>query len=50
MPVWVPVAREVQSYALSQFPHAESAMVVAGAFDSAVVDDDRKSWGIIEID
>jgi hypothetical protein len=44
------VAREVQSYALSRLPHAEPAMVIAGVSESDVVEDDRKSWGIIEID
>ena len=44
------VAREVQSYALARLPRLEPAMVVAGGGESAVVDDDRKAWGIIEID
>jgi hypothetical protein len=44
------VAREVQSYALARLPRAEPAMVVAGGGESALVDDDRKGWGIIEID
>ena len=42
------VAREVQSYALARLPQPEPAMVVAGGGELA--DDDRKSWGIIEID
>jgi len=44
------VAREVQSYALSRLPHTEPAMVIAGVHETDVVEDDRKSWGIIEID
>ena len=42
------VAREVQLYALARLPQPEPAMVVAGGGELA--DDDRKSWGIIEID
>jgi hypothetical protein len=45
------VAREVQTYALSRLPHPhEPAMVVAGGGDSDAAEDDRKAWGIIEID
>jgi hypothetical protein len=44
------VAREVQSYALSRLPQAEPAMVVAGGGESDISDEERKSWGIIEID
>src|SRR5688572_30472441 len=44
------VAREVQSYALARLPRLEPAMVVAGGGESDLADDDRKSWGIIEID
>jgi hypothetical protein len=44
------VAREVQSYALSRLPQPEPAMVVAGGGESDLADDDRKPWGIIEID
>jgi hypothetical protein len=45
------VAREVQSYALSRLPQPEPAMVTAGGGgDSDLGDDDRKPWGIIEID
>jgi hypothetical protein len=44
------VAREVQSYALARLPRPEPAMVVAGGGESGIVDDDRKAWGIIEID
>ena len=38
------VAREVQASAASRLPHPEPALVLAGASD------DRKPWGIIEID
>jgi hypothetical protein len=43
------VAREVQHYALARLPHAEPApaMVYAGVEPTA---EERKSWGIIEID
>ena len=44
------VAREVQSYALSRLPQPEPAMVIAGGGESDLSDDDRKPWGIIEID
>ena len=44
------VAREVQSYALSRLPQPEPAMVVAGGGESVITDDERKPWGIIEID
>jgi hypothetical protein len=44
------VAREVQSYALARLPQQEPAMVVAGGGESGFADDDRKPWGIIEID
>ena len=44
------VAREVQAYALNRLPHLEPAMVVAGGGDRELTDDDRKPWGIIEID
>jgi hypothetical protein len=43
------VAREVQAYALARLPLPEPTMVAAGGGDS-VLDDDRKPWGIIEID
>jgi len=39
------LAREIQSYALTRLPRPEPALAVAGAGP-----DDRKSWGIIEID
>jgi hypothetical protein len=44
------VAHEVQAYALSRLPQTEPAMVVAGVRDSDIPEDDRKPWGIIEID
>ena len=44
------VAREVQSYALSRLPQSEPAMVVAGGGEGVITDDERKPWGIIEID
>jgi hypothetical protein len=44
------VAREVQSYALARLPQQEPALVVAGGRESELADDDRKPWGIIEID
>jgi hypothetical protein len=44
------VAREVQSYALARLPRPEPAMVVAGGGERELTDDDRKPWGIIEID
>jgi hypothetical protein len=43
------VAREVQAYALNRLPQPEPAMVVAGGGESELPDD-RKPWGIIEID
>jgi hypothetical protein len=44
------VAREVQAYALDRLPQPEPAMVTAGGGGSDLADDDRKPWGIIEID
>ena len=44
------VAREVQCYALARLPQPEPAMVVAGGGESDLTGDDRKAWGIIEID
>jgi hypothetical protein len=44
------VAREVQSYAMSRLPQGEPAMAVAGGGEAMLSDDDRKEWGIIEID
>jgi hypothetical protein len=44
------VAREVQAYALTRLPAPEPAMVVAGSGRGDLAEDDRKPWGIIEID
>ena len=44
------VAREVQIYALGRLPHSEPAMVVAAGHQGVLTEDDRKPWGIIEID
>ncbi len=44
------VAREVQRYALSRLPQPEPAMAVAGGGESVLAEEDRKPWGIIEID
>jgi hypothetical protein len=43
------VAREVQQYALGRLPHPEAAPALAYAGVDATADE-RKSWGIIEID
>jgi hypothetical protein len=43
------VAREVQGYALARLPHPEPAMVAAG-HGTELGEEDRKPWGIIEID
>jgi len=40
----------VQSYALARLPRPEPAMVAAGVGERELTDDDRKPWGIIEID
>ena len=42
------LAREVQAYALARLPHHEPEMALAGA--ELADGDDRKPWGIIEID
>ena len=48
------VAREVHRYALPRLPQAEPALALATAgpagSTSPAVEDDRKGWGIIEID
>jgi hypothetical protein len=46
------IAGEVHAYAASRLPHSEPEMAMAGpAGGSAnMSDDDRKAWGIIEID
>jgi hypothetical protein len=41
------VAREVHAYVMTRLPHAEPALALAGAVESA---EREKSWGIIEID
>jgi hypothetical protein len=43
------IAREVQHYALARLPHAEPAVALAYAGVDASPEE-RKSWGIIEID
>jgi hypothetical protein len=43
------LAREVQRYAVTRLPHAEPAPALAYAGGEASPDE-RKSWGIIEID
>jgi hypothetical protein len=42
------IASEVHQYALARLPHAEPAMALATA--GPPEDDERKTWGIIEID
>jgi hypothetical protein len=42
------LAREVQAYSLARLPHHEPEMALAGA--ELTDSDDRKPWGIIEID
>ena len=44
------VARQVRAYALGKLPQPEPAMVVAGGGGTDASEDDRKPWGIIEID
>jgi hypothetical protein len=44
------VAREVQRYAIGRLPQPEPALAVAGAAESELSEEDRKPWGIIEID
>ena len=43
------LAREVRRYALPRLPQPEPALALAGA-GASVADDDKKAWGIIEID
>lgn len=43
------LAREVHRYALPRLPQPEPALALVGA-GAAPIDDDRKPWGIIEID
>jgi hypothetical protein len=35
---------------MSRLPQPEPALAVAGGGESALADEDRKPWGIIEID
>ena len=46
------VVREVHSYALSRLPQPEPAMALVGTGggSTGMSDEDRRSWGIIEID
>jgi hypothetical protein len=44
------IARETQTYALARLPQPEPAMAVAGGGQSVLAEDERKAWGIIEID
>jgi len=44
------VAREVQRYAMGRLPQPEPALAVAGGGESDLTEEDRKPWGIIEID
>lgn len=46
------VVREVHAYALSRLPQPEPAMALVhtGGGSTGMSDEDRKSWGIIEID
>jgi len=44
------VAREVQRYAIDRLPQPEPALAVAGSGERDLAEDDRKPWGIIEID
>jgi hypothetical protein len=45
------LAREVHRYALPRLPQpTEPALVMASAGGSTIADEDRKGWGIIEID
>jgi hypothetical protein len=44
------IARETQHYALARLPQPEPVMAVAGGGQTTLTEDDRKAWGIIEID
>jgi hypothetical protein len=43
------IGTEVHQYAIARLPHVEPAMVLAGG-GTPSPDDERKTWGIIEID
>lgn len=43
------IATEVHQYAMARLPHAEPAMALAGG-GTPTPEDERKTWGIIEID
>jgi hypothetical protein len=44
------LAREVHRYALPRLPHAEPALAMAAASTGDSPEEERKPWGIIEID
>lgn len=44
------LAREAHRYALPRLPQHEPALVLAGAGGGSAHEDERKEWGIIEID
>lgn len=44
------LAREVHTFSLPRLPHPEPSMVMAGAAHGPSGAEDRKPWGIIEID
>ena len=44
------IAREIHQYALTRLPHGEPAMAMVTAGAGAPGDEDKKPWGIIEID
>ncbi|MBI3263297.1 MAG: helix-turn-helix transcriptional regulator [Acidobacteria bacterium] len=44
------LAREVHAFSHARLPHPEPTMVLAGAAHGSSGADDRKPWGIIEID
>jgi hypothetical protein len=45
------IAREVHSYALPRLPaEPELALAAAGPGAPGIIEDDKKAWGIIEID
>lgn len=44
------VAREIHRYALPRLPPAEPALAMVAASAGTALEDDKKAWGIIEID